>query len=101
MKHVRLTDITRSEDKGVPSAAKNAADAAADAGLSPRAQIDAARKFGSDRLSYNAHVGARQAQRGLDRMAKKFLPCPLCGGIEGCDHSLLERQNAWGSNEQS
>lgn len=24
-------------------------------------------------------------------------PCPICGGIEGCDHTLPERQRAAGS----
>lgn len=24
-----------------------------------------------------------------------FLPCPICKGIEGCDHSVPERAEAW------
>lgn len=24
-----------------------------------------------------------------------FLPCPICGGVEGCDHSVPERARAY------
>lgn len=24
-----------------------------------------------------------------------FLPCPLCGGVEGCDHGIVERATAY------
>lgn len=95
MKHVRLSAITNRGDKGVSSGAVEAADEAADAGASPRAQLDAARRIGGKRLTYNAHVGAKQAQKNLERLAKKFLPCPICFGVEGCDHSLAERQAVW------
>lgn len=95
MSHVRLSKLVRSKDKGVASGAVQAADIVADAGGSPRAQIDAARKVSVNRLTYNAHIGSRQAQRNLARLAKKFLPCEICQGIEGCDHSVPERRDAW------
>lgn len=95
MKHVRLTDITNKNDKGVSSPAKTAADEAADAGLSPRAQLDAARAVSDGRLTYNAHVGAKQARKNLGRLAKKFLPCPDCGLVESCYHTLEQRKEFW------
>lgn len=94
-RHVRLSSLVRSYDKGVPSTAVRAADSVADEGGSPRAQIQAAREATGKRLTYNAHVGSRQAQRNLERLAKKFLPCPLCGGVEGCNHSMQERRDNW------
>ena len=30
-----------------------------------------------------------------------FLPCPICRGTEGCDHSVTERMRAAGVNWQS
>lgn len=30
-----------------------------------------------------------------------FLPCPICHGTEGCDHSVPERMRAAGVNWQS
>jgi hypothetical protein len=24
-----------------------------------------------------------------------YLPCPICNGVEGCDHSVSERRRAW------
>lgn len=27
-----------------------------------------------------------------------FLPCPICHGIEGCDHSVPERARGYGHN---
>lgn len=95
MKHVRLTDITRKDDNGVGSVAKQDADKVADEGGSPRAQLDAARSRSSSRLSYNAHVGARQGQRNLERLTKKCLPCPICFGVEDCTHTFEERQKVF------
>lgn len=95
VEHVRLSKLVRSNDKGVGSSAISAADAVADAGGSPRAQIQAARNATGSRLSYIAHVGAKQAERGRRALAKNFMPCPLCGQIEVCKHSREERQAAW------
>lgn len=95
-KHVRLSALTNKADKGVSSHAVTEADKVADAGGSPRAQLDAARAVSTQRLSYNAHVGEKQRRKNLKRLAKKFLPCPICHGVEGCDHTVTERQNAWG-----
>lgn len=100
MTHVRLSKLVSEKDKGVSSYAVKAADSIADAGGSPRAQIDAARNAAGARLSYNAHVGAKQAERGRAKLAKKFLPCPLCGQIEACKHSRDERQKAWFVTEE-
>lgn len=30
-----------------------------------------------------------------------FLPCPICHGVEGCDHTVTERLRASGVNWQS
>lgn len=76
MKHVRLSTITT---KDVNSVAVKAADAIADAGGSPKAQIEAAREAtGERRLGYISHQGAKQRERALKRMekqeAKKIAP---------------------------
>lgn len=92
---VRLTDITRKNDKNITNAITEAADKIADAGGSPRAQIDAARAVSSNRLTYNAHIGEKQTERNRQRLAKKFLPCPICFGVEGCDHTIQERKEKW------
>lgn len=93
--HVRLSKLVRSGDKSVGSSAISAADKIADAGGSPRAQIDAARNSTRIRLSYKAHVGARQAERGRRVLAKKYLPCKKCGEIDKCSHTMDERRAFW------
>lgn len=30
-----------------------------------------------------------------------FLPCPICSGVEGCDHAVPERARASGINFQT
>lgn len=32
---------------------------------------------------------------GKDRgTLPQYLPCPICGGVEGCDHTYAERERA-------
>lgn len=66
LKHTRL--VPRSTVTTVASAA---ASAVADAGGSPRAQIDAARAAGGQRLVYTPHQGARERERNLKRLARQ------------------------------
>lgn len=68
MEHVRLSSIAT---KDVNSVAVKAADAVADAGGSPKAQIEAAREAtGERRLGYISHQGAKQRRKALERMEK-------------------------------
>lgn len=67
IKHTQLAAT-----KNVRETAKAAADAAFQAGGSPRAQIDAARAaVGNDKLGYMPHQGMRERQRRLKRMARQ------------------------------
>lgn len=68
IKHTRLSNHATEAVK--QTSAIQAADAVADAGGSPRAQIDAARKASEKRLGYVSHQGARQKARALARMNK-------------------------------
>lgn len=35
-------------------------------------------------------------ERALDAIpGYPFLPCPICGGVEGCDHGVVERATAY------
>jgi hypothetical protein len=54
----------------VSYAAMEAAKEAADKGASPRGQIDAARAASGKKLVYLPHVGARERERNLRRIAK-------------------------------
>lgn len=56
--------------KGVDTLATEAAKRAADAGGSPRAQMDAARANHSGRLTYIPHQGMRERMRNLKRLEK-------------------------------
>lgn len=33
-------------------------------------------------------------RRTITARKEKFLPCPICNGVEGCDHTYLERREA-------
>jgi hypothetical protein len=55
---------------GVAGAAAQAAAAVADAGGSPRAQLDAARAATLQKLVYAPHQGKRQRERELRRLEK-------------------------------
>lgn len=92
---MRLTDRSTPEWKKMHQAECEAADKVAADGGSPRAQLDAARAVSGERLVYMAHIGEKQARKNRERLAKKFLPCPICFGVEGCDHSLAERKAVW------
>ena len=63
LQHTRLVPSTK-----VQSVASRAANVAADAGLSPRQQIDAARKMSGAKLVYLPHQGMRERQRNLRRL---------------------------------
>lgn len=62
---------TRLIAKGINSNAAKAAAMVADAGGSPKAQIDAARALSEARLQYLPHEGKRERARRLARMEKK------------------------------
>lgn len=68
LKHVRLSQHATDEVKKTDAC--KAVDAIADAGGSPRAQIEAAREATGKRLSYTSHQGARQRARALAKMNK-------------------------------
>lgn len=63
MEHTQLRPTS-----SVAPAAANAAKAVAEAGGSPRQQIDAARAASGQRLGYLPHHGSRQKARALQRM---------------------------------
>lgn len=69
-KHVRLSDITSDEAKKKFSHAVARMDEVADAGGSPKAQLDAAKEVSGRKLHYKAHIGQRQIQRQLAKMEK-------------------------------
>lgn len=62
---------TRLIAKGINSNAAQAAAQVADAGGSPRAQIDAARAMSWTRLQYLPHEGKRERERRLARTEKQ------------------------------
>lgn len=60
---------------------------------------------GRGRLVYDKARKTIVAERDIDRMmidgqvwkldkTASYLPCPICCGVEGCDHSYPERQRA-------
>jgi hypothetical protein len=91
---VRLSDHTTPEWRKAHPQAVQAADIVADRGGSAREQLDAARSI-EGRLTYNAHSGEKQRLKNLERLAKKFLPCRMCGEVEECKHDVEEREKAW------
>lgn len=44
----------------------------------------------------NEQQHSEMVDRALDAIpGYPFLPCPICKGVEGCDHSMPERAEAW------
>ena len=49
--------------------------------------------MGKKELIDNRQIhGVRQMMHGANR--PPFIPCPICGGVEGCDHTVTERARA-------
>lgn len=46
------------------------------------------------KMSATGYVTAEQA-------LGSYLPCPICGGIEGCDHTIPERRRALGGHGEA
>ncbi len=43
-------------------------------------------------MTYDEAKHAAMVEKALDAIpGYPFLPCPICRGVEGCDHTVVER----------
>jgi len=53
----------------------------------------------SEKLDMTAGTVERVWEIDLTKLdGYPFLPCPICNGVEGCDHTVPERARATGLN---
>lgn len=53
------------------------------------------RDLTSSHAAYNSMLDKAAAlERSTHETSAPFIPCPLCNGVEGCDHSVPERERA-------